>query len=124
MRKVFYLIAVISFFVVSCSTERSAVDKLESTKTLEMIDFDNAFRSLGNPANKPTVEEKNNGSVELSDRRKKILVPASIALIKSTGVTDQEIQRKTKGDITSIIVWAIEINLKMNQHINKGFQLK
>ena len=89
-----------------------------------MIDFDNAFRSLGNPANKPTVEEKNNGSVELSDRRKKILVPASIALIKSTGVTDQEIQRKTKGDITSIIVWAIEINLKMNEHINKGFQLK
>lgn len=103
-------------FLNSCQTEGEVVKTFESSKTEEMVNFDKAFKSLGEPQNRPTEEEKRSGSAELSDRRKKVLLPSSIALIKSTGITDAQLQARTNGDMTATIVWAIQINQeKTNQ---------
>lgn len=108
--------------VTSCNSENQVVNTVENLKSAEMKDFDKAFRNLGKPENRPTAEERRSGSAELSDRRKLTLVPASKALIKSTGVTDTEIQQKTNGDITEIIVWAIQINQEKNTSIQESLK--
>lgn len=131
MKKIFFTLG-IALVTLSCNFEnvptetvsetKSSVMKMSEMKTPEMKAFDQAFRSLGNPENRPTAEERKSGTTELSDRRKKLLLPASISLIKSTSITDGEIQRKTNGDMTAIIVWAIEINLKKNKQIKTNSQ--
>ena len=124
MKKITIAVLAFALTLMSCTTERLATETLDSMKTTEMKNFDEAFRSLHNPENRATEEEKRSGSIELSDRRKQLLVPASIALIKSTGVTDAQIQSKTKGDITAIIVWATDINLQKLATINRNLNNK
>lgn len=106
----------------SCSSENAVVTNPETFKSPEMEAFAKAFKNLNNPENKLTDEERRSGSTELSDRRKKTLIPASLELIKSTGATDQEIERKTKGDMSAIIVWAIQINNSKNSDIKNKVQ--
>ncbi|WP_435523949.1 hypothetical protein [Chryseobacterium indoltheticum] len=101
----------------ACSSENAVITNPETFKSPEMEAFAKAFKNLNRPENKPTAEEKRSGSAELSDRRKETLIPASLELIKSTGVTDQEIEQKTKGDMSAIIVWAIQINNHKNNEI-------
>lgn len=123
MKKLIFTTALSSMLtIISCTSENSVVSTAESLKTTEMKNFDKAFRSLGEPQNKPTEEEKRSGSAELSDRRKKILMPASVALIKSTGISDEVLLNNTKGDMTATIVWATKINLEKNAGIKN--QLK
>lgn len=111
------LLLVSSSIFNSCSSENAAVTNPETFKSPEMEAFAKAFKNLNRPENKPTAEEKRSGNTELSDRRKKTLIPASLELIKSTGVTNQEIEQKTKGDMSAIIVWAIQINNNKNNEI-------
>lgn len=122
MKKLF-LTVVASITLLSCTNESAAVNTVESMKTAEMQNFDRAMKSLGEPENRPTEEEKRSGSAELSDRRKKILLPSAMELIQSTGVTDEEIQRKTNGDISAILVWAIQINEKKSAQIRNNAKL-
>lgn len=110
--------------ITACNNESMVANTVENMKTEEMANFDKAMRSLGDPINKPTAEERRSGSAELSDRRKLILVPSSKALIKSTGVSDDEMQRKTNGDITAIIVWATQINLEKSAKIRKDLKFE
>ncbi|UZT99738.1 hypothetical protein ODZ84_09280 [Chryseobacterium fluminis] len=119
MKKHFLLaaLAVLSLSTVSCNNESAAVNTVESMKTPEMDNFSKAFKSLGDPQNRPTEEEKKRNTSELSDRRKALLVPASKALILSTGVTESELTRKTNGDMSAIIIWATEIYSKKNAEI-------
>ena len=119
MKKHFLLaaLAVLSLSTVSCNNESAAVNTVESMKTPEMDNFSKAFKSLGDPQNRPTEEEKKRNTSELSDRRKALLVPASKALILSTGVTEAELTRKTNGDMSAIIIWATEIYSKKNAEI-------
>lgn len=121
------LILVLSFSVLAvtaCNSENIAVNSIGSLKTPEMENFDKAMKSLGDPSNRPTEEERRSGTAELSDRRKKILLPSSIDLIKSTGVTEAEINQKTKGDISAILVWAIQINQEKNAKIRTDVKLQ
>jgi len=122
MKKLF-LTVVASITLLSCTNESAAVNTVESMKTAEMQNFDRAMKSLGEPKNRPTEEEKRSGSAELSDRRKKILLPSAMELIQSTGVTNEEIQRKTNGDISAILVWAIQINEKKSAQIRNNAKL-
>ena len=122
MKKLF-LTVVASITLLSCTNESAAVNTVESMKTAEMQNFDRAMKSLGEPANRPTEEEKRSGSAELSDRRKKILLPSAMELIQSTGVSNEEIQRKTNGDISAILVWAIQINEKKSAQIRNNAKL-
>ncbi|WP_123966644.1 hypothetical protein [Chryseobacterium phosphatilyticum] len=117
MKKHLLLSAFILTGLVSCSNEQSVINTAESMKTPEMETFDRAFKSLGEPKNQATEEEKRRNSVELSDRRKEIIIPASKALIISTGVSEVEMNRKTGGDKNKIIAWALDINLKKKEEI-------
>ncbi|MDF2553545.1 MAG: hypothetical protein K0R77_2820 [Chryseobacterium sp.] len=122
MKKLFFTV-IVSITLLSCTNESAAVNTVESMKTTEMQKFDRAMKSLGDPANRSTEEEKRSGSAELSDRRKKILLPSATELIQSTGVTKDEIQKKTNGDISAILVWAIQINEEKSAQIRNNVKL-
>lgn len=123
MKKILFTLGFSTLVLSSCSNESTAANNVESMKTPEMENFDRAMRSLNNPENKPTAEEKRSSSAELSDRRKKVLLPSAMDLIKSTGVTDGQIQQKTNGDISAILVWAIQINQEKVAQIRSNAKL-
>ena len=108
--------------LVSCNNENASANTVQSMKTPQMENFDKAFKSLGDPQNRPTEEEKKRNTSELSDRRKALLVPASKELILSTGVTEAELMRKTGGDMSQIIVWATQIYMKKSDEIRKNIK--
>jgi hypothetical protein len=106
--------------LISCTNEGNVITTAENMKTTEMKNFRMAFKTLGEPQNRPTEEEKR--SSELSERRKALLVPASKDLILSTGVSQKEMMDKTKGNSGSIIIWANQIYNKMNRDINQSLK--
>lgn len=108
--------------IISCATDNAMVSN-EQGRTAEQQNFERAMKSLGDPGNRATEEEKRSGSAELSDRRKQLLVPASLELIKSTGISEDEIKKQTNGDITAIIVWALKIDLKKNEEMRNSRKL-
>ncbi|KFF18094.1 hypothetical protein [Chryseobacterium sp. JM1] len=121
--KKYFLSAVIAVLTLaSCNNEGSAVNTVETMKTPQMEKFDKAFKSLGDPQNRPTEEEKKRNTSELSDRRKALLVPASKELIISSGVTEAELTRKTGGDMSQIIVWATQIYMQKSDEIRKNIK--
>ncbi|HCA07517.1 hypothetical protein [Chryseobacterium sp.] len=122
MKKQLLSAAFVILTLVSCSNEGSAVNTVETMKTPQMEKFDKAFKSLGDPQNRPTEEEKKRNTSELSDRRKALLVPASKELIISTGVTETELTRKTGGDMSQIIVWATQIYMQKSDEIRKNIK--
>ena len=122
MKKHFLSAAFAALTLISCNNEGNVVNTVESMKTPQMESFDKAFRSLGDPQNRPTEEEKKRNTSELSDRRKALLVPASKELILSTGVTETELMRKTGGDMGQIIVWATQIYMKKSEEIRKNLK--
>ncbi|KMQ65614.1 hypothetical protein ACM46_06975 [Chryseobacterium angstadtii] len=122
MKKLILSAVFASLTLISCNNEGSAVNTVESMKTPQMEKFDKAFKSLGDPENRPTEEEKKRNTSELSDRRKALLVPASKELILSTGVTEAEITRKTGNDMSQIIVWATEIYIQKSDEIRKNIK--
>jgi len=122
MKKLFLSAAFAALTLVSCNNEGTAVNTVETLKTPQMENFDKAFKSLGDPQNRPTEEEKKRNTSELSDRRKALLVPASKELILSTGVTENELMRKTGGDMSQIIVWATQIYMQKSDEIRKNIK--
>ncbi|SFN12721.1 hypothetical protein SAMN05421594_1195 [Chryseobacterium oleae] len=122
MKKFFLSAAVAVLTLASCNNEGSAVNTVETMKTPQMEKFDKAFKSLGDPQNRPTEEEKKRNTSELSDRRKALLVPASKELILSTGVTENELTRKTGGDMSQIIVWATQIYMQKSDEIRRNLK--
>jgi len=122
MKKTILLAAFAILGLVSCTNEGTAVNTVSSMKTPQMENFDKAFKSLGEPQNRPTEEERKRNTSELSDRRKALLVPASKELILSTGVTESELMRKTGGDMSQIIVWATQIYMKKSEDIRNNIK--
>lgn len=121
--KLLYAILLAGF--ISCNTESSAINPMSTTKGEEVQNFEKSIKSLSNPENRETPEEeRNRKSLELSDRRKDILIPSAIELIKSTGVREKEISKTTQGDRDKILTWAVKIyNAKLDQ-INQNSKLK
>jgi len=121
--KKFFISAIVAVLTLSsCNNEGSPVNTVESMKTPQMENFDKAFKSLGDPQNRPTEEERKRNTSELSDRRKALLVPASKELILSTGVTEAELTRKTGDDMSQIIVWATQIYMQKSDEIRKNIK--
>lgn len=111
------LYAIMLAMFISCNTESTALNMSEQKKSEEILNFEKSIKSLSLPENRATPEEiRNQKSLELSDRRKDILVPSAIQLIKSTGVTDKEFTQATQGDRDKILTWAVKI---YNKKINK-----
>lgn len=124
MKKQIITYAVLALLSLSaCTAESTTSETVESLRTEQMKNFGKAMRSLGNPENRPTEEELKGGSSELSDRRKQILIPSSLELIKSEGFTDADIESKTRGEAGAIIIWATEINIKKNAEIKEKLKL-
>ncbi len=122
MKKHLLLSAIAVISIISCNNEGTAVNTVQSMKTPQMENFDKAFKSLGDPQNRPTEEEKKRNTSELSDRRKALLVPASKELILSTGITEAELERKTGGDMSQIIVWATQIYMQKSDDIRRNLK--
>ncbi|HCA07523.1 hypothetical protein [Chryseobacterium sp.] len=122
MKKLLLLPAIAVICLISCTSEGTAVNTVQNMKTPQMENFDKAFKSLNDPQNRPTEEEKNRNTSELSDRRKALLVPASRELILSSGVTEAELTRKTGGDMSQIIVWATNIYMQKSDEIRKNIK--
>ncbi|PIF47134.1 hypothetical protein CLU96_4181 [Chryseobacterium sp. 52] len=122
MKQLFLTAAFAVLTLASCSNENTAVNTVESMKTPQMENFDKAFKSLGDPQNRPTEEERKRNTSELSDRRKALLIPASKELILSTGITETELTRKTGGDMSQIIVWATQIYMQKSDEIRKNLK--
>ena len=122
MKKILLSAMVAVITLTSCNNENTAINTVESMKTPQMENFDKAFKSLGDPQNRPTEEERKRNTSELSDRRKALLVPASKELILSTGVTEAELTRKTGGDMSQIIVWATQIYMQKSDEIRKNIK--
>ena len=119
MKKTNFIYSLLLFGLLSCNTENTTVNNFESMKTPAMEKFSKAFRSLGDPENRPNDEEKRSVGLELSDRRKQILLPSAIELLQSEGFTDEQIREKTKGDNSSILVWAIQVYQEKSVEIQK-----
>ncbi|PQA95822.1 hypothetical protein B0A69_05485 [Chryseobacterium shigense] len=122
MKKQLLSAAFAILILASCSNEGTAVNTVENMKTPQMENFDKAFKSLGDPQNRPTEEERKRNTSELSDRRKALLVPASKELILSTGITEAEMTRKTGNDMSQIIVWATQIYMQKSDEIRKNIK--
>lgn len=122
MKKQLLLLTLTLMGLISCNNEGTAINTEQSMKTPQMENFDKAFKSLGDPQNRPTEEEKKRTTSELSDRRKALLVPASKELILSTGITESELMRKTGGDMSQIIVWATQIYMKKSDEIRNNLK--
>jgi hypothetical protein len=121
--KKYFLSAVVAILTLSsCNNEGTAVNTVESMKSPQMESFDKAFKSLGDPQNRPTEEERKRNTSELSERRKALLIPASKELILSSGVTEAELTRKTGGDMSQIIVWATQIYMQKSDEIRKNIK--
>jgi len=123
--KIKLLYAILLAGIISCSTESSTLNPMNTRKSEEVLNFEKSIKSLSKPENRETPEElKNRKSLELSDRRKDILIPSAIELIKSTGVKEKEISKTTQGDRDKILTWAVKIyNTKLDQ-INKNSKFK
>ncbi|GEN72382.1 lipoprotein [Chryseobacterium lathyri] len=122
MKKIFLSALLAVLTLAACSNENTVANTVESMKTPQMENFDKAFKSLGDPQNRPTEEERKRNTSELSDRRKALLVPASKELILSTGITEAELTRKTGGDMSQIIVWATQIYMQKSDDIRKNLK--
>ncbi|REC50318.1 hypothetical protein [Chryseobacterium pennipullorum] len=95
---------------ISCNNESTAMSTIEARKSPEVLNFERSVKSLSNPENRATPEEiRHQKSLELSDRRKDILIPSALELIKSTGASDQEITNTTHGDRDKILTWAVKV---------------
>lgn len=93
--KLLYVLMLALF--ISCNTEGTALNMSEQKKSEEVLNFEKSIKSLSLPENRATPEEmRNQKSLELSDRRKDILIPSALELIKSTGVSNKEITRNTQ----------------------------
>ncbi|SHG98228.1 hypothetical protein [Chryseobacterium vrystaatense] len=122
MKKHLLLSALAVINLISCNNEGTALNTVERMKTPQMENFDKAFKSLGDPQNRPTKEERKRNTSELSDRRKALLVPASKELILSSGITEAEMTRKTGDDMSQIIVWATQIYMQKSDEIRKNIK--
>jgi flagellar motor protein MotB len=117
MKKHLLLSAFIILGLTSCTNESTLANTAESMKTPAMQAYDKAFRSLGDPRNRPNEEERKSNTRELSDRRKALLLPACKDLVLSTGVSEAQMMSETHGDTSAIIIWATKIYQQKNNEI-------
>ncbi|KQT33841.1 hypothetical protein ASG22_17220 [Chryseobacterium sp. Leaf405] len=119
--KIKLLYAILLAGIISCNTETSVVNPSETRKSEEVLNFEKSIKSLSNPENRETAEEiRNKKSIELSDRRKDILIPSALELIKSTGAKDKDITENTQGDRDKILTWAVKIYNEKLEKINQN----
>lgn len=93
---------------ISCRTGDGALSTVETMKSQEMRNFDGALKSLMKPENRASAKQSSN-SAELSEQGKDLLLPASKALILSSGMSEQQMISETNGDKGAIINLATKI---------------
>ncbi|MEN4759528.1 hypothetical protein ABEG63_04235 [Chryseobacterium sp. C39-AII1] len=121
MKKQILSLLLCGFCIISCSTENMAVNSIENMKSDEMVNFDKALKSLLEPENQSTPEEKakSKSPAALNDRSKEILYIASKKLILSNGITEQELKSKTSESKEKTISLATKIYFEKYNDIQK-----
>lgn len=123
--KIKLLYALLLAGLISCNTESTAINPASTMKSAEVLNFEKSIKSLSNPENRETPEEqRNRTSLELSDRRKDILIPSALELIRSTGVKEKEIKETTQGDRDKVLTWAVKIYNEKLGKINQNLKLQ
>lgn len=118
MKKAFIIGSIILTSLTACNNEHLVGNSFEANKSPAVVNFEKAIKSLGSSQNRETIEEQQlrGTSTELSDRRKEILIPSALELIKSTGARESEIRKETGYNRDKILTWAVKI---YNQKLNK-----
>lgn len=117
MKKTFLIITCALAFM-SCSNDNLSAIVYENQEIQAIQNFKNALMSLNKTENRPTDKEKQAKDFpQMSDRRKELLVPSAEVLIKSTGISDSEMHKRTKEDKNALINWALDIYIKNSQNI-------
>lgn len=108
----------------SCTTnENVAATSKQEMKPEAMKRFEQSLKDLLKPENRPTEEErKNSTSMQLSDRRKDLLLPAAKDLIKSTGISDAQLSRETGNDRDKILNWGMKIYNENYAKVNQAYK--
>ncbi|KMQ69936.1 hypothetical protein ACM39_02540 [Chryseobacterium sp. FH2] len=105
----------------SCSTENMAVNNPESMKSDEMVNFDNALKSLVKRENQSTPEEKakSKNPTELNEKSKQILYLAAKQLIISDGISEKELAARTADSREKTISLATKLYFEKYNNIQK-----
>jgi len=113
MKKTILSILIVAFsFTISCSTEQTAMQSVESMKTDELKSFDSALKSLMAPENRSTPEEAARFGAQLNDRALEILFAASKKLIRSTNDSSINLNATSRLEKEKIIVQATDSYFK------------
>ncbi|MEY8758807.1 hypothetical protein [Chryseobacterium tongliaoense] len=112
------LIMACALSLASCSNDTLSAISQENQQAEALRNFKSALQNLNKPENKPDAQEaRAKNFPQISERRKDLLVPSAKALIKSTGISDPEIDEKTGNDKNAVINWALDIYIA-----NTGFR--
>lgn len=110
MKKTIYLITLSILGFVACTSENNAAMSTQQIRPEAMKNFERSLKDLLKPENRATEEERKNAtSMELSDRRKDLLIPAAKELIMSTGISEDQIRKETQNDRNEILKRAMKI---------------
>lgn len=109
-----------AFVMTSCNNERVAMTTVETLKTQEMRNFDNALRSLMKPENRATPEEKAQLGAQLNERSLNLLYNASKQFLSVEG--EKLGEARTRQDKEIVISKATKLYFtklgKINETIN------
>ena len=118
--KTFYSLILMSitmfFILLSCEKKDDEIvvstmnNKIEIVKNdLALINFIKAVEEMNQPKYFPTQEYIDQHGLELSDERKQILYKPALELIYSMGITEEQLEKETGGDIAEILIKAFDI---------------
>lgn len=112
MKKTFLFAIACFLFIISCNNESIPAISQENQTSQAVQNFKRALIEMNSSKSLPMTELKKSNEYQypqLSEQRKDLIMPAAKSLILSTGVKEEQIAKKTNGDKTKIIIWAMQI---------------
>lgn len=103
--------------LISCRTNENAEKMAKNSDSLEAVkNFNSAMLRVVKMQDLP--DSPKTAPTELSDYKKIQLLPYAIDLIASTGVTRDEISKKTGNDKEQIFKWAVKVYNNRGEAVN------
>lgn len=117
MKRTFFLIGYFMLLIImtiSCVGEDYYINNtntsMNSMKTYELKDFEEALISLGNPENRPMNEiTKSTQSIELSEKRQMVLLNPAKQFLIANGMTEDQLNEFSTKEIITL---AMEMRTK------------
>jgi len=121
LRKTILLLSIPMLTILSCANENMATNTTPDISKPEAVQkFNLAIKKVA--MEKEPAPATPRTSVELSDYKKEMLLPAAKDLIASSGVSYAEIEKQTRGDKEKILTWAVQVYGEYNKQTNKNYK--